>query len=597
MKANLKTAVRLFKKHIARFITIIAIVIVSVGFMSGIGEVEGRINYAADKYYKTQNMSDFYIKSSRQTGFTPDELSAIEDISDGEILRSFSLDYEAEEGIYYRVYDYDFGAEINKLEIKDGRLPENGGEILVERATDDYKEYAVGDKVTLTLPFIGEKEYTVSGICINPMLLMRLDEHSFLTEDGDEKYLSGVFYVHLNLPFTITNDVYVAMENRNLFNAYSDGYEKEIDKIKADYEEALGENARVLTLYENEGFRSIDEYAEKVGQIGIIFVVFFLLVTLLVVYSTMSRLLDEERAQIACQKTLGYSSFSIVSKYVLFVLAGTVLGGAAAAAVGVGLTYAIYVAFGIQYDMPPFPAGSDFVYLVVTFAIILVSTLALTFGTGMKIAGSKPAQLLTPKAPKAGKKVILERVKPLWNRLSFKHKSTVRNVLLFKSRFFMTVISVMGSSVLVLAGLGLTDNVLKAANAQSILSISIALIVFSALLCALVVYNLTNINVSERTREIATLMVLGYSDREVTEYIYREVYILGFIGAVLGLPCGYLLINFVFDFINFGSVADINWWTWILSPLMTMLFCFISTRLLYRKIVKTDMNASLKTLE
>ena len=155
----------------------------------------------------------------------------------------------------------------------------------------------------------------------------------------------------------------------------------------------------------------------------------------------------------------------------------------------------------------------------------------------------------------------------------------------------------MGSSILVLAGMGLTDCVLKVGNAQSILAISIALIVFSAVLCALVIYNLTNINVSERTREIATLMVLGYSDREVSEYVYREVYVLSFIGAVLGLPFGFLFLDFVFKFINFGAVADMNWWTWLLSPLITMLFCFISTRLLYKKIVKTDMNSSLKILE
>lgn len=592
MKANFKTAVRLFKKHIARLITIIAIVAVSVGFMSGVGEVEGRINYASEKYYKAQNMPDFYIKSSRTTGFLPNEISAIEDIADGEILQSFSLEQKNGDGVIYRIYNYELGSEINKLEIKDGRLPENDNEILVERATDDYKEYKVGETVTLELPLMGEKTYTVSGICINPMLLMRADERSF-RYDGE--YLGGVFYI--NSRPMIVNDIYAVMDNRELFNAYSGGYEKETDRIKDEYKQALGENAEVLTLFENEGFRSLDEYAEKVGQIGIIFVVFFLLVTLLVVYSTMSRLLDEERAQIACQKTLGYSSVSIVLKYLLFVFVGTAAGGAIASVVGLGLTYAIYVAFGIQYEMPPFPAASDFIYFFITFAIIAVATLILTFFTGMKIAGGKPAALLTPKAPKAGKKVIMERIKPLWNRLSFRHKSTVRNVLLFKSRFFMTVVSVIGSSVLVLAGLGLTDNVLKADNAQSILSISVALIVFSALLCALVVYNLTNINVSERTREIATLMVLGYSDREVTEYIYREVYILGFIGAILGLPFGYLLIDFVFDFINFGAVADINWWTWILSPLITMLFCFISTRLLYRKIVKTDMNASLKTLE
>ncbi len=587
MRASFKTALRLFKKHLTRLLTIVAIVIVSVGFMSGIGEVQGRINFAANKYYRDQNMPDFYIKSARPMGFTANEISEIEEVANGTLLKSLCFEEKKENSDkIFRVYQYALDSNVNQLEIIEGELPKEG-EVLAERATVDYAEYTVGDKVTVM-----GTEYTVSGICINPMLLLRMNERSFQYE---EEYLSGVFY--LNSQPMIVNDVYYSIRNRTLFDAYSEKYKTAIEQEKSELCDILGENATVLTLYENEGFYAMDSYAEKVGQIGIIFVVFFLLVTLLVVYSTMSRLFDEERGQIACMKTLGYSDIQIVGKYVLFVTIATLVGGAIASVVGLGLTYIIYVAFGIQYDMPPFPAGSKLIYYFSTFAIILVATLLLTLFTGLKLTRGKPAALLTPKAPKMGKKVILERIKFIWNRLSFKHKSTARNVLLFKGRFFMTVVSLIGSSVLVLAGLGLTDNVVKVDNAESILSISIALIVFSAMLCALVVYNLTNINVSERTREIATLMVLGYSDREVTTYIFREVYLLGFIGAILGLPFGYLLIDFVFNFINFGNVADINWWSWILAPLITMFFCCLSTLLLYRKIIKTDMNASLKTLE
>lgn len=601
MKASFKCAVRLFKKHLARLITIMAIVLVSVSFMSGVGEVDGRVKVASDKYYKDRNMSDLYVKSSRATGFNKLEMDYFNGFTGQmDVVYLFTYENKNEDtGVITRVYNYDLNAaNVNKLEITEGRLPESANEVLVERATEDYKEYSVGDEITVNLPIVGERKFTVSGICINPMLLLRTQERSF-RYDGE--YLGEVVYI--NSAPTVVNDVYIAFPERSTFKNFSERYELEVKEVAKDAESVLayysdGEpTARVLTLFENEGFYSIDQYAEKVGQIGIIVVVFFLLVTLLVVYSTMSRLFDEERGQIACLKTLGYGNFAIIAKYLLFVLAGTVAGGALASVGGIGLTYVIYVAFGIQYDMPPFPVASDFLYYFATLGIIVVATLVLTFAAGMSIVRHKPAHLLTPKAPKMGKKVLMERIKPVWNRLSFKHKSTMRNVFLFKSRFLMTVISVMGSSILVLAGMGLTDCVLKVDNAQSILSISIALIVFSAILCALVIYNLTNINVSERTREIATLMVLGYSDREVSEYVYREVYVLSFIGAVLGLPFGYLFLDFVFNFINFGAVADMNWWTWLLSPLITMLFCFISTRLLYGKIVKTDMNASLKILE
>ena len=198
---------------------------------------------------------------------------------------------------------------------------------------------------------------------------------------------------------------------------------------------------------------------------------------------------------------------------------------------------------------------------------------------------------------KKGKKVLLERVKFLWNRLSFKYKSTLRNIFLFKSRFFMTVLSVIGATVLVFAGFGLLDCTQNIENGISLVTVSIALIAFSALLCALVIYNITNINVSERNREIATLMVLGYKNNEVTGYIFREIYIMSAIGAILGLPLGILFLQFVFYLIDFGSLSEIHWWTYLIAPIVTMLFSFLSTFFLYRKIVKTDMNASLKILE
>lgn len=353
----------------------------------------------------------------------------------------------------------------------------------------------------------------------------------------------------------------------------------------------------MLSLFENTGFYSLISYAEKVQLIGIVFVVFFLLVTMLVVYSNMSRLFDEERGQIACMKTLGYTDFAITNRYSLFVLTGTLLGGLIALPIGLGVTYIIYAAFNMQYAMPPFPGISALVYYVITLTIITISMLLLTFFTGLKIVRNKPVELLKHKAPTPGKKVIIEKIGFIWNKLSFKYKSTLRNVLLFKSRFFMTVISVIGSTVLVFAGLGLLDCAATMANATSILAIAVILIIFSALLCALVIYNLTNINISERNREIATLMVLGYRDREITGYIFREIYIMSFIGAILGIPFGYGFMQFVFNLINFGSIAEINWWTWLLAPAVTMFFAFISTLMLRRKIIKTDMNSSLKTLE
>ncbi|MBE5751087.1 MAG: ABC transporter permease [Clostridiales bacterium] len=590
MKAGAKTTIRLFKRHVVRLITIIAIILVSVGFMAGIGEVEKTMRLAVNERYIDSNLSDVYLKSTNPYGFTQEEISQIEQrFGADNTEKSFSYEYE-EDGEVFRVYSYDLQASlINKLELLEGRFPIAVDEIVAERETELFPRYDVGEKVTLQ-----GKTYTVCGIVENPLLSLKKDERSFMFSNA---YLRNVFYIQTdNLP--MVNDIHTLLKNRDLFDAYNAEYETEIREMKAELETELGkENVIVLSLYENAGLYSIVAYAEKVGLIAVAFVVFFLLVTLLVVYSTMSRLFEEERSQIACQKTLGYGDKQTIARYVFFVAVGILIGGALALPVGYGMLRVIYFAFTSHYSMPAFPSGIRFGYYLFSFAVIFVFNTLLAFIRGIRNVKGSPALLLTPKAPKSGKKVLLERIPLLWNRLSFKYKSTLRNVLLFKSRFFMTVVSVIGSTVLVFAGMGLLDCARLRENAFAISAVAILVLVFSAVLCALVVYNLTNINVSERKREIATLMVLGYHDKEVTGYIYREIYIMSLIGALLGVPLGVAFLDIVFGLIDFGTLSDINWWTYVLTPLLTMSFSFISTRLLRKKIVKTDMNASLKSLE
>ena len=590
MKASTKTIYKLFSKHKARLITIIAIVIVSIGFMAGIGEVEHTIKSGFNDYYYSQNVSDLYIKSSNTTGFSQEEISYINEIFDGNIQKSLCYEYTENDNII-RVHVRDLSnSNVNTLKLQEGNLPTTSKQVVVERATDTLKSYKVGDTIN-----IKGIQYLVSGIAINPLYLLKSEETSYIDTD---KNLDYIFYINQAPP--IVNDIYVrfSAEERAVFNEFSDEYKLKVESYKTILQNNLqNDSIIVLSLYENAGIMSLIGYAEKVGQISLVFVVFFLLVTLLVVYSTMSRLLEEERSHIACQKTLGFSDNSIVFKYTFFVMLATIIGGALSFPVGHLLTKILYKAFNMLFAMPPYPSIFSGQFFAVTFVLIFLATTLLTIISSKKMIDNKPVVLLSPKATKNGRKIILEKIPFVWNRLSFKYKSTFRNVLLFRSRFYMTVISVLGSSILVLAGMGLFDCALKDNNAGAIIAISIVVIIFSALLCALVIYNLTNINVSERNREIATLMVLGYKEKEITGYIYREIYIMSFIGAILGLPIGTLFLDFVFNFINYGQIAGINWWTWILTPLLTIFFAFLSTLLLKKKILKTNMNDSLKTLE
>ncbi len=589
MRKLSKSNLRMFLKQATRFFTIVAMVFVSIGLMSGIGSAKDKIDLAINEYYLDQNISDFIFISTNQTGFSSDEIQQISDtFGEDNLQTSFCFDTTIDDKIT-RIYCYDLNSQtINNLELISGRLPTASNEIVVERKTDTIQSYELNQQISIDLLGMGQSvTYTVVGIVQNPLILTLKNEPSFIEGENIENV------IYINNSFLV-NNISVTIEDRNLFSSYSLAYEDKINEIKSNINL---ENTEILTLYENSGLYSMHIYADKIGKIGLIFDLFFMLVTALVIYSTMSRLIDEERGQIACLKTLGYSDSKILGRYLIFILLATIFGSALAFAIGDGLARVLYYAFNMQYSMPEFPIQVSYIYFIVAVIFMLLISLLVTFLSGKRVTSTQPAILLTPKAPKPGKKVILEKIPFIWNKLSFKYKSSFRNVLLFKSRFLMTVISIIGSTILVLSGLGLLDNALKVENSDALVYISVILVVFAGILCALVIYNITNINISERNREISTLMVLGYKDGEVSGYIFREIYIMSIIGAIIGLPLGYAFLSFLFDYISFGSVADVNWWTWVLTPIITIIFAIISSLLLYRKIIKTDMNKSLKILD
>ncbi len=587
MKKYDKTTLRLFKSQIIRFLTLVLMLFISVSFMTGIGESQSKIQSSLTQYYQTQNIPDFILKSHSQTGFSQEQIQLLQNsYGEDNVMPIFSFDTKVNDDIY-RVYKYDIeNSKINILEVVEGEYPKTSNEIMVERHKDKLKSFKVGDQVTI----MGQT-FTVSGIVQNPLLINKYAEPSNFVDES----LDYVVYIsNLTMLPMPNTDVYISLEDRTLFNHFSSDYKSYIDN---QIQVLQSDDVTVLSLYQNYGLYALNEYAIKVGNIGAIFSVFFMLVTILVVFSTMTRLFDEERGQIACLKTLGYSSFRIISKYILFVVLATILGGLGAFGVGTWLTNILYSTFNIQFVMPQSIQGVTFIRYVIIISVYIVTTFLVTLFTGLNVTKNRPATLLLPKSPPIGRRTLLEKIPFIWNRLSFKYKSSFRNVFLFRSRFFMTLISIIGATILVFSGLGLLDCAVALGEVSSIIYISIFLIVFAALLSALVIYNLSNINISERKREIATLMVLGYTNSEVTGYIYREIYIISIIAAILGVPCGVGFLYFLFNYISFGAVSSINWWSYILAPLATIFFTFISTLLLRHKIVKTDMNASLKSVE
>ena len=619
VKTYFKTVRRMFKKHLIRLFSLIGIVLISIGFISGIGSPTDMIKDSINKYYKSQNVSDFIVKS-KSGSFTDEQISAVKTrYGDDNVESGMSFDIQKDDKRSLRLYFLDFqNTDTNKLELVEGEKITGDDEncVYAEAKDNIIKGYSVGEKVeidltsTLKLPFEYKITVTVKGIVRSPLTFGKDGEPSYNnSEDIDVPdnvadinkldLLENILYCPFEVcSFMPKGDLYIKVADRDLFDCYSSSYEKYVEEQKNELTEILGDDIRVLTLYDNYSFKSIISSADKVRGIGNILMVIFIAVTLLVVLSSMMRLMDEERSQIACLKTLGFGSVSIVMRYIIFALVALAAGGGVGFFVGYGVSWLICRVFEYGHVMPPISVVVNPSYYFLSFGVIVATTLVVVFVIGMRLANNAPAELLRPKVPKKGGRILLEKITFIWKRLSFKYKSSLRNVMRYKTRFFMMLVSVAVSAGLIFAGLALLDMCLFGDfGSPAIVGIAVVVVVFAGLLTAVVINTLTTINISEREREIATLMVLGYRDSEICGYIYREIYISTFLGILLGYPVGVGLATLVFRTIGFGAVSNVSWFMWLLVPVVVFMFTMLVTLMLRPKIVKTKMNESLKAVE
>ncbi len=254
---------------------------------------------------------------------------------------------------------------------------------------------------------------------------------------------------------------------------FADAYEELTDaerEIEDGYEE-LGELEEavtyVFTRSENAGYISFDNDTSIVAAVAVVFPLFFFLVAALVCVTTMTRMVDEQRTQIGVLKALGYSSGQIMGKYVIYSGSAALLGSAIGYALGsTALPWVIWQIYGIMYDFAPLNFLFDPMLAALTFAAALLCSVGSTFMACRAELREVAAELIRPKTPKAGKRVALEYITPLWKRLSFLHKVSVRNVLRYRSRLIMMVLGIGGCTALLVAGFGLKDSLTSVIDEQ-----------------------------------------------------------------------------------------------------------------------------------
>ena len=620
-----KTVFKLIKEHYIRFLLNLAIVFVSISLTAGIGALDNSYTPGFASNYQKDTVPDVILKYVPEEGETTlwteeriDKVKNIEGVN--KINKVISFDVKDEKYENYRLLVFEDLKEnggVGLPKLKAGKIPDtemtiDGGsytfQSLLLEGIHGERNHQLNEKIPLSFTFSGIELtlYTeIVGTASNTLYTSKQKERGASEEVF---YLNNVYFSSLDVfgafaSFLTTTDLYVTLNHKH--NYLTNEYKNEINSYKNKIEQVFGKSVKVLTLEDNTSYALYKEYSFKVNAIAFVLPFFFIAVCALVVVVIISRLITEERSSIACCFSLGVRPRKIYGKYLIYSMLSSLIGVVGGYILGCYfLPILIYRAYQACFHIPYrtftlfSPVG------LITGGLILFFSFLVTFYSISKCLKEKPADLLKAKAPKAGKKILLEKVPLIWNRISFSFKSSIRNIFRYKKNLLLTSLSIIGSTTLIFLGLGLREcaedakkSIMFENVAGSIGFISAVIVLYGVVLSSLIIYSLVSMNIDQREREIAVLKVLGYRDFECAMFIFRELFMITIVSALLGIPVSMLASHVAFSFLDFGSLKSITWVTYVLTYAIIIVSTVISSFILYRKIYKIDFNVSLKSLE
>ena len=491
-KALRKDFIMEIKNTYSRFLSILIIVALGTAFFCGIRVTKDDMLLTADKYYDDGNLFDIRIAS--QVGFTEDDLSKINDI-DGvkEAKGTFSKDFICTLGDDSEIVvnTIEVMDSINNLQVIEGRMPQNRNECVVDNEVIKSNGLSIGDKLSLKSgndyenisDILYENEIEIVGFVTSPNYLSfdrgdsqigsgSLDGFIALNNGNFKGKASNIALYKLNSSpqdmdaindTKYYSDIYVTVNEAKTLLSYSDEYDDKVKKVKEKIEDVLTDkhSSYILTRNEMKTYIEYKQDADRVDAIGKVFPVIFFLVAALISLTTMTRMVEEERTQIGTLKALGYGKFSICLKFIVYAFSASIIGAVIGSVIGQKILPGIIIgAYKVLYEnLPDAVVNIKLSYVFVATIISVLCTTIATFSACYKELLSCPSELMRPVAPKNGKRVLIERIPFIWNKLKFTQKSTVRNLLRYKKRFFMTVFGIAGCMALMLVGFGLKDGI------------------------------------------------------------------------------------------------------------------------------------------
>ena len=472
------------KDNYKRFLSLICMAFLGVGFYAGIQSSSPDMLKTLDNFYDENNVYDISVISN--VGLTEDDLlklSKIKNVSQAINIQEKDSYLEIEENNYV-VKLIEYNSQMNNVYIKEGRLPKNNNEVSVDNALLENNNLKLGDNIT-----IDGKKYSIVGNVISPLYFSAERPNSNL---GSGKVDYYIYVYNGSLDLEAYSNIYITVKGAKKYLTNSDSYKKLINNVKKDidlikdkqqdirYDELYSDIIETSETYgisideskfikpkwyiydrlDNTSYKELINASDNLKKIGNIFPIIFFAISVLVSLISMMRMIEEDRVENGTLKSLGYNSFHITLKYVIYSLLATTIGSSVGAIFGsYMIPSVIWNIYKKIFFIPKFIylLKSDYNALGLWICILCICGTSVI--VCIKNLREVPANLMRPKAPKSGKKILLERINFIWKKLKFSDKITIRNIFRYKSRVITTVLGIAGCTSLILAGFGLKDSI------------------------------------------------------------------------------------------------------------------------------------------
>ena len=472
------------KDNYKRFLSLICMAFLGVGFYAGIQSSSPDMLKTLDNFYDENNVYDISVISN--VGLTEDDLLKLSKIKNVELainIQEKDTYLEIEENNYV-VKLIEYNSQMNNVYIKEGRLPKNNNEVSVDNALLENNNLKLGDNIT-----IDGKKYSIVGNVISPLYFSAERPNSNL---GSGKVDYYIYVYNGSLDLEAYSNIYITVKGAKKYLTNSDSYKKLINNVKKDidlikdkqqdirYDELYSDIIETSEMYgisideskfikpkwyiydrlDNTSYKELINASDNLKKIGNIFPIIFFAISVLVSLISMMRMIEEDRVENGTLKSLGYNSFHITLKYVIYSLLATTIGSS------VGAIFGSYIIPSVIWNIykkiffiPKFIylLKSDYNALGLWICILCICGTSVI--VCIKNLREVPANLMRPKAPKSGKKILLERINFIWKKLKFSDKITIRNIFRYKSRVITTILGIAGCTALILAGFGLKDSI------------------------------------------------------------------------------------------------------------------------------------------